>query len=456
MRKTGPFMDNTKPGSTRLLLSVLLLLLVLLFPGHPKEFVPSTWLRFPLELPVLIVALLLVSQRAGRWLSVAIVLALGLLLLLRLADLGSYLAFNRRFSPLLELHLVADGWNLASTTIGPLQATLIVLLTLIILVALAYLLYRCLLTISHAKGGSRKFVLFASILAGLVSAASLLAEKRFDFDGPAEARLVPEYVSRVSNVQRSIADQRTFVKELERDSVLDSGEPKFAALAGRDVILIFIESYGRGYLNAERFAPVAKKQLSDVEQIITAAGLHSRSGWMTSPIRGGRSWLAHATLQSGLNIDNQARFDRLVTTDRRSLSNLFQQAGWQSIGVMPAIQFAWPEGVWYSYQDLYTSTEMGYRGERFGYVTMPDQYTMAHFQNAIRAPADKPVMAMLSLLTTHAPWTPLPNTLDWDSIGNGAVYDGSQRYGEKISWKYRSLVQDMYTQSFEYTLNVLA
>ena len=91
---------------------------------------------------MLILLLIAFNQRIGRWLCILLVFAIGLLLLLRLADLGTYLAFNRRFSPLLELHLVADGWNLASTATGPVEAGFIVVIALIFLLALAALLYR--------------------------------------------------------------------------------------------------------------------------------------------------------------------------------------------------------------------------------------------------------------------------------------------------------------------------
>ena len=217
-----------------------------------------------------------------------------------------------------------------------------------------------------------------------------------------------------------------------------SATPTFSALASRDVLLVFVESYGRGYIDAERFTEEAHRRLASTENTLTSAGLSVKSSWLGSPVRGGRSWLAQATLQAGLEVDNQARFDRLVTSDRVSISGLFQRAGWHTVGVMPAIQLAWPEGVWYGYENIYANADLGFAGERFGYVTMPDQYTLSHFENNIRQPSDKPVMATIALLSTHAPWTPLPQKIEWDQVGDGSVFDGSHRFGEPISWKYRA------------------
>lgn len=461
MRKPSPPEDNHLPRPDNrsfivLILSIVLVWVALLFPGHPKSFEASAFLRLPIELPALILLLLLAGERTARWLSVVLVFAMSLLLLLRLADIGSYLAFNRRFSPLLEFHLLADGWNLASTSIGPTEAGIVIVLIIIVLLALTYLLYQCLRNISQVSGRARKILLPVCTSALLIGVSGIAAEYHFSYNGPVEAKTLPEFYQRITSVKKSIVDQREFVDELQKDVVLNTRPPTFQALKGHDVIVIFVESYGRGYIDAERFTTGASERLKSMDKTLTRAGLSSRSGWLTSPIRGGRSWLAHSTFQSGLEISNQARFDRLISSDRVSVTRLFEQAGWSTVGFMPAIQLAWPEGAWYGYEDLRTNDDLGFAGERFGYATMPDQYTLAHFENTIRQNSDVPVMGTIALLSTHAPWTPLPKKLDWDLIGDGSVYDGSHRFGERVSWKYRSKVQDMYAQSFDYTLDIIA
>lgn len=432
-----------------------MILLVLLFPGHPKQFTLNVLWQLPLELPIVVLILLIVPATARKPVSALLALTAWFLMLLRLADIGSYLAFNRRFNPLLELHLLSDGWNLASTSTGPLQALGIVGIVLLLLIVTVWFLYRCLLHIANTPVTARSYVVTLAIVTSVLITAGLYAEHRFDYDGPAQAEIVPEFSQRITRVKNSIADQRTFVTELQSDTVLDNGKPEFAALDGMDIIVVFVESYGRDFLEAERFSDMARQRLNNVQDRLDKNSMLSKSGWLTSPIRGGRSWLAHTSFQSGLKIDNQARFDRLVTTQRPSLTALFGSAGWNTVGVMPAIQFAWPEGTWYDYQQLWVADDMQYNGERFGYATMPDQYTMSYFQHQIREKSDAPVMATIALVTTHAPWTPLPEKLDWNAIGDGSIFDGSRRFGEPVSWKFRSKVQDMYAQSFDYTLDIL-
>ena len=50
---------------------------------------------------------------------------------------------------------------------------------------------------------------------------------------------------------------------------------------------------------------------------LRAAGYSTRSAWLTSPTFGGISWLAHSSLQSGLWVNSQQRYDQLLDTARR-------------------------------------------------------------------------------------------------------------------------------------------
>jgi hypothetical protein len=264
-----------------------------------------------------------------------------------------------------------------------------------------------------------------------------------------------EAIQRVQAMHKSINDQHAFVKALAEDPVLARGEPLFSAVAGRDVLVLFIESYGRSFLDLEPMRTTALPGLAISEDMLADAGLVQRSGWLESPIRGGRSWLAHASFMSGLHIDNQARFDRLISSDRVSLNRLFAAAGWQTIGLMPAIQFAWPEGRWYGFDRTLTMHELGYRGKPFDWVTMPDQYTLSALQK-IRERTDRPLMAEVALISSHVPWTPIPKVVPWNLIDDGRVFDGTQRFELPIVWKDRPGVQALYIQSLEYSLRVVS
>ena len=223
-------------------------------------------------------------------------------------------------------------------------------------------------------------------------------------------------------------------------------------------MLVFVESYGRSAVDAAGFRDIVRGRLADVEETIERAGLHAKSAWLDSPIRGGRSWLAHATFASGLSISDQARFDRLIASRRASLNRLFGEAGWRTAGLMPAIRLDWPEGRWYGFDEIRDFDELGYAGEPFGWVTMPDQYTLTAFETHVRPPVDeRPVMAEIALISSHAPWTPLPEIVPWEAVGDGAVFDGSHRSGPTSAelWSDRELVREQYVRSIDYSLEVL-
>ena len=443
----------------------------MLLPGHPANLVPGTFARLPLELPALVLLLLFARGSALSGLRAAALALLGALLVLRLLDLGSFVAFDRRFSPLVEMHLLGDGWNLASGAIGRLEAGLGIGAGLALIALACAALHRATGTIARSAGAARRVL---AVGAGAALAAGALGLVVARAGGPdaaarlasrlASADVAPEVVERVGHMARSIADQQAFVAALDVDPVGTGPDaPSFAALAGRDVGVVFVEAYGRSALELERFSTRTRATLADVGARLDAAGLHAASGWLTSPIRGGRSWLAQATFASGLTVDDQARFDRLLGSDRRPLSALFEAAGWRTAAMMPAIVEAWPEAGWYGFDRVLDGHTSGYAGEPFGWVTMPDQYTLSAFEHRVRNVErdvegdveDAPLMGTVALISTHAPWTPVARVVPWEDVGDGSLFDGSLRFGDPVTWTDRESVRDMYAESVDYTLEVI-
>ena len=432
--------------------TIALLFFILLFPDHPKDFTVEQFLQLPLEWPALILALLLVRGKLLSLVCTFIVFFLAVALLLRTADIGSRLAFDRRFSPLVELHLIGDGWNLASQQVGLIEASIFVVIATTLLIALFISLFYGLKAIANIQSKPRMVVGAAAAIVLSVGSLFLWTQSEDQKSSVVQARFVPEVIDRSRGMQRSIVDQQNFVAQLLVDPVSLATPPAFTALSGLDVSFIFIESYGQSFLFDEDLGPPATQRLLSIEDQISNAGLHVRSGWLTSPVRGGRSWLTHASFASGLEITNQARYDRLISSNRVSLYSLFSQAGWQSVGIVPAIRESWPEGAWYGFDKIYDFERMNYKGEAFGWVTMPDQFTLSSFERTIRQPAEIPVMTEIALISSHAPWTPIPYIVPWESVGDGAVFDGTRRFGEPMTWNNRTKVREMYAKSLDYSL----
>src|SRR4029077_2125821 len=87
-------------------------------------------------------------------------------------------------------------------------------------------------------------------------------------------------------------------------------------LRGKDVLLVFVEAYGQYAVQGSSFSPQVDAVLDKGTKTLQSAGFSARSGFLTSSTYGGISWLAHSTLQSGVWVNNQRRYNQLVNTNR--------------------------------------------------------------------------------------------------------------------------------------------
>ena len=178
-------------------------------------------------------------------------------------------------------------------------------------------------------------------------------------------------------VRTSLNDKEEFAKASAVDAFRGTPDDKLlTGLRGKDVLLAFVESYGRSAVEGPQYAPRVDPVLDEGTRRLRAAGFSARSGWLTSPTAGGGSWLAHSTLLSGLWVDNEQRYRTLVNSDRLTLNQAFHRASSRTVALMPAITRAWPEGSFYGYDKVYDYGNLGYKGSRFSFATMPDQYTL--------------------------------------------------------------------------------
>jgi len=192
---------------------------------------------------------------------------------------------------------------------------------------------------------------------------------------------------------------------------------------------------------------------------LDSMGFSARSGWLRSPTFGGISWLAHSTLESGLWVDSQQRYDQLTNAGRPTLVSMFGAAGWRTVLDVPANRHDWPEATtFYRTDQVYDSRNVGYAGPGFGFATIPDQYTLGFIQRAELAPENRPpVFAEIDLQTSHTPWVPLPSMVDWATVGDGAVFAGQPEQAPAVDdvWADPSSVRVAYGKTIEYSLSAL-
>jgi len=455
-------LTRRQAGSFSLLLAGLAIFAVLVHPNHPDALVPATLLQLPLEW-FAIVGLLLVlpfGTMASYVARAVLVVALTLVSVLKLADLATFTAFNRAFNPLMDPPLAEAAVLLAAGSVGwPLTIVLAVCIALLPF-GVAGLLWWSTGRINRFQPGTP--VRLAAGIMGVVAVFAVIADVgasrqawTLPLDLPGQSSSTQLALDRTTTFRGLYADLAVFETEAQTDPF--AGRTNlFDRLSGRDVFVIFVESYGQTTLQNPLYAPTHLARLGEAERKLAAAGLAMRSAWLTSPVAGGQSWLAHATLASGLSIDNQARYRAMLASSRPSLYHLAQPAGYRTTIIMPAITLPWPEAQFMGFDGIYEAADLDYHGEAFNWTTMPDQYTLSTIDR-ILPQDDTPYFAMTALLSSHAPWTPVPRFVDWDAIGDGAIFDASQHVGPPGAevWPNGELMREQYRLAVDYSLEVV-
>lgn len=426
------------------------LFVLLSMPNRLDWITLEAFIYFPIE-PLVIGLLLLIKGLTGRVVRIALTIILCLALLMRAADLISYEILGRPFNLIFDFHLLADGENVLSGVMGNL-ASLGIGLLIITSIGLFYWIARILinrvqLLVNLNHRASAYSLTLLLLIWNLLNVADWSRTGSFTFD---------QLVWHGHETLNNIRDIKDFSLFLEKDTRPLPGQGAlFTKLKGKDVFVVFAESYGRVLVEEEPFAKHISKTLNEAQGELETEGFHVRSAFLESPVVGGLSWLAHASLLSGVWVDSETRFETLVMSERDTLNGLFNQAGWRTIAAMPGITNAWPEAKFFDYDKIYNAHNFGYEGKPFNWVTMPDQYVLSALQHKERERSNrKPIMAEIALVSSHAPWTPVASLVPWSMIGDGTIFNAQALSGptpEEV-WRDLSNIRHHYRQTIEYTL----
>jgi hypothetical protein len=438
----------------------LFVFLALVAPQTVGQLTPAALVRIPVEGLLGVALVLVLPARARRVVAALGGVALGLLTILKIVDMGFGVFLSRPFDPVLDWPLAGDAAAFLTGSLGRAGATAVGVAVMGLVAGVLIAMTRSVLRLTglvvrHRTAAIRALAVLTPIwLACAVLGAQLVSPV------PIAARSVASLAySKARQVPVSLRDERVFASQVGIDAFQDTpGEQLLTGLRGKDVIFTFVESYGRDAVQDPEFAPKVGAVLDDGNRRLSAAGYASRSAFLTSPVAGGGSWLAHATFFSGQWIDTIQRDRTLVSTDRLTLPGAFRRANWRTVSVMPNTGGAWPEGKFYGYDQVYEFENLGYRGPKFGWATMPDQYTLSTFDRTeMTRPGRGPLMAELVLVSSHMPWTPLPRMINWGDVGDGSVYGPMAEEGESEAavWRDRAKVRTQYERSIEYSLNSL-
>ncbi|WP_018878872.1 hypothetical protein [Thioalkalivibrio sp. ALE9] len=399
---------------------------------------------------------LLPAGRLARGLAWLVASVLLILVVLALFDALTRASLSRPLNVVQDWVLLDAAYRLVTGNLGALATGLLGILLVTLLVAVIWGAGRGLGALAAPAGGGRRVPLAIAIGAFGVGLGGVLAAERGAAPPGTAAPGMAMIQQQVAAGRSALAENQRFRARLEatREEAAAAALP---GLAGVDVILGLVESYGVSAVFDARYAPVIVPALDRLEEDLEAADLHVVSGVLEAPIAGGQSWLAHASLLSGLQVRYAGHYEALQDAPRDTLVQDFVATGHHTAMLSPAIQLDWPEGRWFGWDRIVDKHGFDYAGPPFFWVTMPDQYTWSFFEQQVRSPSDAPVFAMLALVSSHAPWTPiLPVLEDWEGIGDGERFHEWAGKGPEpeVLWRDFDRVRDFYAESVRYSLEV--
>ena len=436
------------------LLALAVVWVALVAPSQPWLLKPGAFVRLPLEGIVLVLLAVVLPARARRLIPWVIGPALGLLVLVKLLDLGFFIAFDRPFNPVDDWAYASLGVETTRDTFGRTVADLVAACAVLIGVVALVIPTLAMLRLTRVAARHRRqslqavaaltaaWVVCWAFGAALVSGASIASTSGADLA-----------VDEVRAVQSDLRDRARFNTAIRDDRYSKAaGDRLLAGLRGKDVLLVFVESYGRLAVEGSSFSPGIDAVVDAGTRQLAAAGFSARSGWLTSSTFGGGSWLAHATMQSGTWVDSQGRYKELVASDRLTLTKAFGQSGWRTVADVPSDTRDWPEGTsFYHYDQIYDRRNLGYRGPKYGFASMPDQYVLLALQRLeLAKPHRRPIFSEVDLVSSHTPWVLIPPLIDWNRVGDGSIFhrlrddesgftDAGRGYSHSIKYTLRTL-----------------
>ena len=288
--------------------------------------------------------------------------------------------------------------------------------------------------------------------AGLVLGAALIGGW-LPARPPALVRLAQE----IRSIRLQTQQQQAFVAQLEQTAKdREAGPSSLNGLEGADVLLFVVESYGRVAFSRPQFRPSMEATLDRFGKTLAQHGFTAVSSYLVSSTYGGSSWLAHSTLETGVRVGNDLEDAALLRSSVPPLASLFRRNGYRTVSIMPGTRFAYPQGAYFDYEQVYYAEHFNYRGRSFGWAPMPDQFVLDWVRRQEMLQHRQPLFARYVLVSSHAAFNIQPPFIpDWETIGNGSLYNNLEPVSFPIYWPNLKDAGMAYLRSLDYDFATL-
>ena len=390
---------------------------------------PTPWVEVRRELSAEIALLVLALALGARvWGPPSRRLLAGLAVLLTLLAVGRYAAVTAPALYGRPINLFWDARHLPGVAAMLIEAAPVPLvlggvLGLALLLGIVYALLRWALRQVGAAVGQPAPRRVLTVLCGAAVAAYLA--------GVLSPRVDWEYAFSLP-VIKTYAQQAAFVIEAlgAGPRALPPGPPLQSDLArvqGAHVVMVFAESYGAVTYDQPRLARALAASRADLAGAVAQTRRGAVSAFVRSPTFGGSSWLAHASLLSGVEVTAGADYDLLLAQRRETLVHRFAQAGYRTLAVMPGLRQPWPEGAFYGYATILGALALDYRGPALGWWRIPDQFALARLDADLTSADGRPRLAVFPTINSHIPFSPTPPYQpDWGRLLTSNPFEPAQ------------------------------
>ena len=433
----------------------VVLLSVLLNVDYPADRLISWHLLLPsVDVWLLLLPLALAACRGPRllfWTTLPIWALFLLLRLLRIGDTVVPMYLNRPFNLYLDSAYLYGLYDLLKTSSR--QGDFLLLAAGAAIVTLGV----CVLTWFAWRWAARALtdgrLRFTFLGASILLLGALLVAGVQPAKPPALVRLGQE----IRSVHRQKAQQQAFVDRLEHLARERSAGPSsLNGLGGADVLLFVVESYGRVVFSQPHYRQVMESTIDKFGKTLARHGFQAMSSSLLSPAYGGASWLAHATLEFGVRVENDLEETALLRSSLEPMAAIFRENGYRTVSVMPGTRFAFPQGAAFGYEQAYYAWHFGYRGPTFGWAPMPDQFVLDRVRRWEFITPDKPVFARYVLISSHASFSIQPPYIaEWETLGDGSLYSEREPVKYPIVWPDLQNAGEAYLRSLDYEFETL-
>ena len=384
---------------------------------------------FPLCVEVLVLVTGLAYAGGTQWEGAARIGALagmGLLVLYEAYDAVVYSAFQRSGILYEDLQFV-DNLTYFAFDVGSWRILGGVLLGLVGIGALGWGVRRCVAVV--ARTGQHSGCRTALLLAHLVAWPLVLGVGPALEWGPPNLTYQSENDrTRVRTVAtKALANARASFRLAAMLDSLDTA-PVDSTYAAYDtlsldrrpsVYLFAVESYGSVLERHPDLRGPYRQLMRRTDSTLRDAGWHAATARLEAPVRGGRSWLAIASLFTGVRVDRQLLFNRFKQNADRvpHLVRFLDRQGYRTVALQP-FTFARP-GLpvrnLYDFDVTLYRDDLNYEGPSYGLADAPDQYSLHFAHHTELAPASEPFFLFFETVSSHALWNyGLPPVLpDW-------------------------------------------